>query len=52
MAAVPLTTLTVTGEPTGVEPARIVNVSVPSLTVPLELVTVALRLTVCAPTAL
>ena len=37
-----------TAEPTGVVPLRIVNVSVPSLTVPAPLVIVALSVTFCA----
>ncbi len=46
--AAPAVTLTVTGVPTGVVPLRMVKVSVPSLTVPAALVTVALRVTFCA----
>ena len=42
-AAAPALTLTVTGEPMTVVPLRMVKVSVPSLTVPAALVTVAVR---------
>ena len=46
--AAPAATLTVIGAPIGVVPLRIVKVSVPSLTVPAGLVTVALSGTFCA----
>ena len=49
--AAPLLTLTVTGLPTTVLPLRRVNVAVPPLTVPAELVTEALRYTDWLPTA-
>ncbi len=47
--AAPLTTLTVIAEPMTVVPLRMVKVSVPLLTVPAALVTVALSATVWAP---
>ena len=48
--AAPAETSTVTGDPMTVAPLRILNVSVPSLTTPAELVTVAMRGTVDVPT--
>ena len=46
--AAPAATFAITGVPIGVMPLRIVKVSVPSLTVPAELLTVALSGTFCA----
>ena len=46
-AAAPAETLTVTGVPITVVPSRIVKVSVPSLTTPAGLLTVAVRGTSC-----
>ena len=44
-----MATLTVTGDPTGVAPLKTVKVSVPSLTTPAALKTVAFSVTFCAP---